>query len=93
MGLLWQLLYSGWGGAMMSEYIPTLADIQNIYVVARRGTSPQDLTPLSKEFDRWLAAHDAEVWDRAKAATLDCVLGPEWDYFGRCCTRDGVTQR
>ena len=75
----------------MSEYIPTLADIQNMYVVARRGTSPQDLTPLSKEFDRWLSVHDAEVWDRAKAATLDCVLGPEWDFEPLTNPYNGVT--
>lgn len=39
----------------------------------------------------WLAAHDAEVWDRAKAATLDCVLGPEWDFEPLTNPYNGVT--
>ena len=75
----------------MSEYMTTTGEVREAFIEAGPWTMNGGVA--LKAFDRWLAAHDAEVWDRAKAATLDCVLGPEWDYFGRCCTRDGVTQR
>ena len=49
------------------EYTPTTEEVQSYYVSGRAqirrqitGVRAQDITPFSHEFDRWLAAHDAE---------------------------------
>jgi len=58
-------------------YTPTIADVQSYYVLARRRElppQPQDLTPLSCEFDRALKAvvvrrvaeAKAEAWDEGE---------------------------
>lgn len=50
----------------MSEYTPTTAEIRRALLSVA--------SPTTEEFDRWLAAHDAEV--RASVVTEE----PEWEY-------------
>ena len=69
-----------------NPYTPTMAELQNAYVLARRDKiragvrGPQDLTEFSKEFDRAIlrevTAHRAEV----RAETFEAVaLAGEWE--------------
>lgn len=51
---------------MADEYTPTTGQVRNRYASGRRILDARDacLTPvgeLDAEFDRWLAAHDAEI--------------------------------
>ena len=52
----------------MSEYTPTTEQIRATYAAGESEGTPEDYA----EFDRWLAAHDAEV--RAGAVAEE----PEW---------------
>lgn len=55
----------------MSEYIPTTEEVRNRYLSE---VFPED----EAEFDRWLAAHDAEVAAKAyERAILDVGLNPD----------------
>ena len=47
----------------MSDYTPTTADVRHAYVSARS----------EEEFDRWLAAHDAEVAAQALGDAADKI--------------------
>ena len=57
-------------------YTPTIVDVQSYYVMARRSElppQPQDLTPLSREFDRALEAEVVRRVAEAKAEALNEV--------------------
>ena len=71
-------------------YTPTIVDVQSYYVMARRSElppQPQDLTPLSREFDRALEAEvvrrvaeaKAEAWDEGYESA-HAVLGRHVGY-------------
>ena len=51
----------------MDDYTPTTEDVRLIWIVSQTGCTAR------AEFDRWLAAHDAEVREQ----TLD-ALRPEY---------------
>ena len=62
----------------MNDYTPTTEEVQSYYVSGRAqirrqitGVRAQDITPFSDEFDRWLAAHDAEVTAKALERGVD----------------------
>ena len=73
----------------MSEYLTTTGEVRDAFIEA--GLWTMNGGAALKAFEQWLDAHDAEVWDRAKAATLDCVLGPEWDFEPLTNPYNGVT--
>ena len=65
---------------MNKPYTPTMADLQNAYVLPRRGKSPQDLTEFSREFDRAIlrevTAHRAVPVEQNKTADCEhCIDG------------------
>jgi len=89
---------------LQCEYTPTIVDVQSYYVMARRREllpQPQDLTPLSREFDRALEAEVVRRVAEAKANPaiallielakdyVECVDG-EW---GCCHSYTEVTER
>lgn len=53
----------------MSDYTPDLEDVRDFYRDGRDGMASADFLngehPFA-EFDRWLAAHDAEVYRRGR---------------------------
>lgn len=67
----------------MSDYTPTTEDVKQRYWASRYGTDavirvmPQAKSMFSSEFDRWLAAHDAEVLAAAGVAPQP---EPEYEY-------------
>lgn len=56
----------------MSEYTPSTGEVRRRYAYARAAGSKNQSSVA--EFDRWLAAHDAEV----RASVV--AEGPEWEY-------------
>ncbi len=74
----------------MSDYTPTTENIRSCYVYATEGYDGGLAIPEQQskaEFDRWLAAHDAEVaskaWDEGVSVALNHAIRNE----------DGVTLR
>ena len=77
------------------DYTPTTEEVQSYYVSGRAqirrqitGVRAQDITPFSHEFDRWLAAHDAEKraeWEAERRAgdeaTRRQIDGLASDYY------------
>ena len=63
----------------VSDYTPTTEDIKQRYWASRYGTDavirviPQAKSMFSSEFDRWLAAHDAEVLAAAGVTQSESV--------------------
>lgn len=49
----------------MSEYTPTTKDVREVWIYAQDITHDEGEDFHGAEFDRWLAAHDAEVRARA----------------------------
>lgn len=58
----------------MSEYTPTTKDVREVWIYAQDITHDEGEDFHGAEFDRWLAAHDAEV--RAGVVAEE----PEWEY-------------
>lgn len=58
----------------MSEYTPTTKDVREVWIYAQDITHDEGEDFHGAEFDRWLAAHDAEVQAQAVAEE------PEWEY-------------
>lgn len=54
----------------MSEYTPTTKDVREVWIYAQDITHDEGEDFHGAEFDRWLAAHDAEVL-RAAAVELE----------------------
>ena len=72
-------------------YTPTIVDVQSYYVMARRREllpQPQDLTPLSREFDRAL---EAEVVRRVAEATKELELDTKKLFVGDEAEPKGVS--
>ena len=64
----------------MSDYTPTTEDVRHAYVSARSEEefAASYLSQFEPEFDRWLAAHDAEVAAQAlrdAADEMEAMLG------------------
>lgn len=57
----------------MSDYTPTTEHIRSLWILGNGGLKP--LEQAAEQFDRWLAAHDAEV--RSKAFQ-DAALSARW---------------
>ena len=59
----------------MSDYTPTTADVRHAYVSARSEEefAASYLSQFEPEFDRWLAAHDAEVAAQALGDAADKI--------------------
>ncbi len=97
----------------MSDYTPTTEEVQSYYVSGRAqirlqitGVRAQDITPFSHEFDRWLAAHDAEKraeWEAEKGGqVVPCArcgqrrvvasdaINSDIEVCGRCGTEIGL---
>lgn len=47
----------------MGEYTPTTRDVRDWYDSGREQNNWADVIDPRAEFDRWLVAHDAKVWD------------------------------
>lgn len=61
----------------MSEYTPTTESVRTAYAGAPAGVFARDAyNTRSQEFDRWLAAHDAEV--RAEAIEAAAVIADRY---------------
>lgn len=58
----------------MSEYTPTTKDVREVWIYAQDITHDEGEDFHGAEFDRWLAAHDAEVQAGVVAEE------PEWEY-------------
>ena len=56
----------------MSDYTPTTEEIQSRYVYAADFTVNEEMDAWG-EFDRWLAAHDAEVYQRGREDAAKAV--------------------
>lgn len=56
----------------MSEYTPTTKDVREVWIYAQDITHDEGEDFHGAEFDRWLAAHDAEVQAQVVAEE------PEW---------------
>lgn len=60
----------------MSDYTPDLEDVRDFYRDGRDGMASADFLngehPFA-EFDRWLAAHDAEVYRRGREDAAQAV--------------------
>ena len=54
---------------MTQEYTPTTVDIARGYIASCGGYDGlgEDAKTIREDFDRWLAAHDADVLQRAMA--------------------------
>ena len=53
----------------MSDYTPTTEGVRRKYARGMRSDgTPAQFVKWQKEFDRWLAARDAEVAQKARAA-------------------------
>ena len=61
----------------MSDYTPTTGEVRRRYAYARSGKPGHKNQGAVAEFDRWLAAHDAEKraeWEAEQSET-------EWEYL------------
>lgn len=68
----------------MSDYTPTTEQIRTEWALSNPKGSPTTIMHAEAAFDRWLAAHDAEV----RAAALS-EQGEEWEYGVRDVQVDG----
>ena len=76
----------------MSKYAPTTGEVRRRYAYARSGKPGHKNQGAVAEFDRWLAAHDAEVAakaleDAADQIDKDFQSLPSWDESYRDGTR------
>lgn len=55
----------------MSEYAPTTKDVREVWIEAQDITHDEGDDFHGAEFDRWLAAHDAEVRAGVEAEELE----------------------
>ncbi len=61
----------------MSDYTPTTEEIQSRYVYAADFTVNEEVDAWG-EFDRWLAAHDTEVYKRGREDEKAVWINPCW---------------
>ena len=53
-----------------TEYTPTDVDVQVRYALDRGSAIQRPYSTALADFDRWLAAHDAELTERVRSETL-----------------------
>lgn len=58
---------------MSSDYTPTTEDVRVRYALDRGAAVQRPYFPALADFDRWLAAERARVWDEAMEATAAAV--------------------
>lgn len=63
----------------MTDYTPTTEQVRNAYVRGMRDTFIASAGEHREEFDRWVAAHDAEARNSVQPPSREQIAEAIWD--------------